>query len=411
MMPGVSRKFRFFFERGDESLDPKMYMRRPASEEGDALASRLKAATIMGRGSSSYVRGRGSSSQRVTVKTKVVQGAAKAKDHARYLEKEAAGLDGTEVHGFTATKDDVDLQELTTAWSEDRHYFQTIISPEHGDRLAMQQYVRDVMARYEQDLGTKLSWGSVIHYDTEHPHAHVMIRGRDDRGGDLVIDREYIRHGMRTRAMEVATQELGPRPAHEIVAAMERRQRDLAAGIGQAQGLGKAAGWQLHLAVPAERWHPTTQAVMTDLSERGLSYQMKFGTKDTKVLTVSVGGYDDAVRVARELDGKFGHQILDQAGKIARDDVRLSGHVWGAFDTQGDKQFTRWTVKGLPLEKESAKDLRGLEGPAREALRDTLRTAADAKLMERYGAFYAGTERVQALEKLQELQRNMGHGY
>ena len=31
--------------------------------------------------------------------------------------------------------------------------------------------------------------------------------------------------------------------------------------------------------------------------------------------------------------------------------------------------------------------------------------------MERYGEFYAGAERVQALEKLQELQRNLGHGY
>jgi len=72
-------------------------------------------------------------------------------------------------------------------------------------------------------------------------------------------------------------------------------------------------------------------------------------------------------------------------------------------------------VKGLPLEKEAAKDLRGLEGAERIALRDRLREAADVKLMERYGEFYAGTERTKALEKLQELQqslqRSMGHGY
>jgi hypothetical protein len=55
--------------------------------------------------------------------------------------------------------------------------------------------------------------------------------------------------------------------------------------------------------------------------------------------------------------------------------------------------------------------LRGLEGAERAVLRDQLREAADAKLMERYGVFYAGSERVQALENLQELQRNMGHGY
>jgi hypothetical protein len=153
--------------------------------------------------------------------------------------------------------------------------------------------------------------------------------------------------------------------------------------------------------------------VLADLSNRGLPYCMQFAADKAKRLTVSVGSYDDAVRVARELDGKFGDRIPDQGAKIARDDVRLSGPVWGAFDPQGDREFTRWTVKGLPLERDAAKELRGLEGAAREILRDELRSAADAKLMERYGEFYAGTERVQALERLQELQRNMnvGHGY
>src|SRR4051794_27730738 len=84
--------------------------------------------------------------------------------------------------------------------------------------------------------------------------------------------------------------------------------------------------------------------------------------------------------------------MTEQAGKVTRDDVRLAGHVWGAFEPQGDRDFTRWTVKGLPLEREAAKDLRGLEGAERVALRDQLREAADAKLMERYGEFYAGSE-------------------
>lgn len=401
----LGRKTRYFFKRDDDSLDPTMFMRRPV-DGGAGVAARVKAATIMGRGRRTYVRGAGASAQRVTVKTKV-QPVAKAVAHARYLEKEAAGLDGEEAHGFTARQDRVDLKEVVQEWSEDRHYFQQIISPEHGDQIEMQRYVRDVMVRYERDLGTKLEWASVIHYDTERPHAHVMIRGRDDRGGDLVIDREYIRHGMRTRAMEVATQELGPKSAHEIAASLEKRKRDLEAGVG----LGLAAGWQLHLNVPVERWHPTTKAVLADLTDRGLPYQMQFAADKAKRLTVSVGAYDDAIRVARDLDAKFGDRLWDQTGKIVRDDVRLSGHVWGAFDPQGDREFTRWTVKGLPLERDDAKALRGLEGSAREVLRKALRDRADVKLMERYGEFYAGAERVQALEKLQELQRNLGHGY
>jgi hypothetical protein len=309
----ISRRFQYFFRRDDDGLDPQMYMRRPT--DGGA---EVRATVVLGRGRDRYVRAPGSSSQRATVKVKVVQ-AGKAPAHARYLEKEAAGLDGAQVHAFTATRDAVDLKELTKEWSEDRHYFQTIISPEHGDRLDMQRYVRDVMARYERDLGTKLTWGSVIHYDTEHPHAHVMIRGRDDRGGDLVINREYIRHAMRHRAMEVATMELGPRSAHEIAASIEKRQRDLEAGHGHTKGLGKQAGWQLHMNVSSNRWNPTTQAVMEELRQRGLPYHMKFGPQDSKVLTISVGGYDDAVRVAREMDAQYGDRIRDQVGKVTRD--------------------------------------------------------------------------------------------
>jgi type IV secretory pathway VirD2 relaxase len=213
-LPGV------WFRRGDDvDVEPQMRMRRPA-DSGGLKTTTAKVEAILGRGRGRYVRAPGSSMQRATVKTKVVKPAGKAKDHARYLEKEAAGLDGEEVHGFTATKDRIDMAKFAQGWDEDRHYFQSIISPEHGDRLDMQQYVRAVVTRWEKDLETKLTWTAVIHFDTEHPHAHVMIRGKDDRGGDLVIDREYLRHAMRHRAMEVATQELGPRSAQEIVAAM-----------------------------------------------------------------------------------------------------------------------------------------------------------------------------------------------
>jgi type IV secretory pathway VirD2 relaxase len=56
----------------------------------------------------------------------------------------------------------------------------------------------------------------VAHYDTDNPHLHLLVRGKDDRGGDLVINREYMSHGMRLQAMELATQHLGPRLAEDI---------------------------------------------------------------------------------------------------------------------------------------------------------------------------------------------------
>jgi hypothetical protein len=67
-----------------------------------------------------------------------------------------------------------------------------------------------------QDLGTKLDWIAVDHYNTGHPHTHIVLRGKDDQGKDLIIAREYLSRGMRERAAELVTLDLGPRTDHEI---------------------------------------------------------------------------------------------------------------------------------------------------------------------------------------------------
>src|SRR3546814_4051825 len=67
------------------------------------------------------------------------------------------------------------------------------------------------MTRMEEDLGTKLDWVAVDHFNTGHPHTHIIVRGRDDRGKDLIIARDYISHGLRERACELVDLDLGPR--------------------------------------------------------------------------------------------------------------------------------------------------------------------------------------------------------
>jgi hypothetical protein len=42
------------------------------------------------------------------------------------------------------------------------------------------------------------------------------VRGADDRRDTLVIHRDYISHGMRERAVELVTIELGPQSEHEV---------------------------------------------------------------------------------------------------------------------------------------------------------------------------------------------------
>jgi type IV secretory pathway VirD2 relaxase len=74
----------------------------------------------------------------------------------------------------------------------------------------LKAYTRDLMGQMEADLGTRLDWVAVNHYNTGHPHVHVIVRGKDDLGEDLVINGDYIVHGVRERASELATLELGP---------------------------------------------------------------------------------------------------------------------------------------------------------------------------------------------------------
>lgn len=156
--------------------------------------------------------------QRVIVKALVsrhlgrgaARGAALAA-HVAYLGRQGAGHEGALPGFFDRRSDTVDGGAATRGWSEDRHHFRFIISPEHGDRIDdLRDYTREVMRRVADDLSQPgLAWIATCHFDTDQPHAHVLIRGRRASGRDLVIPRDYIAYGFRARAREVAQERLG----------------------------------------------------------------------------------------------------------------------------------------------------------------------------------------------------------
>jgi len=131
--------------------------------------------------------------------------------HVAYLGRSGAGVEGARPDFFDRAHDGVEAALETRGWSADRHHFRFIISPEHGDRIAdLRGYVREVMARVSADLGEPgLRWVATCHYDTDQPHAHVLVGGRRGDGRDLVIPRDYMGYGFRARAQEVAQERLG----------------------------------------------------------------------------------------------------------------------------------------------------------------------------------------------------------
>jgi type IV secretory pathway VirD2 relaxase len=124
---------------------------------------------------------------------------------------------------FDAQGDEADHGAFAGRCEDDRHHFRFIVSPDDAGELAdLRAFTRDLMAQAERDLGTRLDWIAVDHWNTGHPHIHVLVRGRADDGQDLVISRDYIREGLRAQAGRLVTLELGPRTDREIVQHLQR---------------------------------------------------------------------------------------------------------------------------------------------------------------------------------------------
>ncbi|KAB0622076.1 relaxase/mobilization nuclease domain-containing protein [Castellaniella defragrans] len=166
-------------------------------------------------------------SRRVTIKTLLVNHQRASPQsltkHLRYIERDGVGRDGEPGQAYGAQTDVADLDAFKERCAEDRHHFRFILAPEDSAELEdLRTYTRHLMGRMEADLGTGLDWVAVNHWNTDNPHTHIVVRGRDDTGKDLIIAGDYIADGFRYRAAELATEWLGPRTELEIQQTLQR---------------------------------------------------------------------------------------------------------------------------------------------------------------------------------------------
>jgi hypothetical protein len=145
------------------------------------------------------------------------------------MAEERSRLGPSETERKEALKKEMD-RTPEVQWTRERHHFRFVVSPDNSHKIDMRTHVRSLMKEIERDQGTKLQWYAVIHRDTEHVHAHVVLRGRRDDGHNLFLDRAYIKEGIRHRSQDLATKELGLRRRDKDVIEqeqlMEKRQRD-----------------------------------------------------------------------------------------------------------------------------------------------------------------------------------------
>ena len=142
--------------------------------------------------------------------------------HLDYLRRDGVTRDGEKARLFGPGTEEVDARAFAERCEDDRHHFRFIVSPDDAvDMEDLKSFTRDLVGQMEKDLDSRLDWVAVDHWNTEHPHVHLIVRGVRDDGQDLVISRDYIKEGMRDRARDLITRELGPRTDLDIRRSLE----------------------------------------------------------------------------------------------------------------------------------------------------------------------------------------------
>lgn len=231
--PGRSRDSGAASGRLNQKLAAQV--QRAANKAGHAGSRR--AGLKRGSGSGKAARGRRTvaamrrtpGQRRVTVMARIARHkgahyrAAPLAKHIKYLERDGVSRDGRDASMFDTQTDRADRDAFAGRCEDDRHHFRFIVSPEDaGDMEDLRSFTRELMADAAKDLGTELDWVAVDHWNTDNPHIHILVRGVASDGADLVIDRGYISEGLRFRAEERVTLELGPRTELDIRTALER---------------------------------------------------------------------------------------------------------------------------------------------------------------------------------------------
>jgi len=348
LRPGASK------QRGDVFINQVLRQTSKAGAKvaraGNRPGARLGRGHVAARFTSASLT---AGSRRVTIKTRLVNlaksGTRSTATHLRYIEREGVGRDGEPGKAYDPMTDDADLSAFEERGREDRHQFRFIVSPEDADQLDdLRTYTRHLMDRMEADLGTRLEWVAVDHWNTDNPHTHIVLRGKDDTGKDLIISRDYISQGMRERASELATEWLGPRTELEIQRSMVREvdqerwtgldrtlQREAVEGLVRTERLEREPRLQRQRLLLVGR--------LQRLQRMGLASEMQTGVwtvhADAESTLRTMGERGDIIRtMQRAMSGKQRDLTVFQPGEDSRSIIgRVAGK--GLADELYDKGY------------------------------------------------------------------------
>jgi hypothetical protein len=119
------------------------------------------------------------------------KGVARAKAHINYIQFRAGKENEKEERSFfNGLRDDIYNKELKDAISDQNPrgtvMHKLILSPgvEGAD---VKEYAREVMADLGSKKGLDLEWYAVEHNNTDNPHCHIVVMGKDENGRNVRI--------------------------------------------------------------------------------------------------------------------------------------------------------------------------------------------------------------------------------
>jgi hypothetical protein len=132
----------------------------------------------------------------------------------KYLVRE-----GTERNGDKAALYGTDIDEYRENMTGKN--FRVFLSPQSGE-AGLTALTERFVKKLELQTGYKLYWQAANHYNTAHPHAHLLINGKDKNGKEVVFPRDVVKTFMRETARDLCTAQLGSRTKEDLALERER---------------------------------------------------------------------------------------------------------------------------------------------------------------------------------------------
>lgn len=118
--------------------------------------------------------------------------------------------------------EEISLLEVFKSAPEEENSFRFILSPEFSGGVPLMEFTRCFMERMESEIGTRLAWVATTHYDTGHPHIHIVVRGMNEYLQPLFFHPDILFNAARVWAREVLTTYRGERTADDIINAYRK---------------------------------------------------------------------------------------------------------------------------------------------------------------------------------------------